>query len=571
MPKPGLLDQPRSVTADGGLARRLVFVLTIAVCLWLAFVPVVYLIRGAFFPDNNFSLAAFQRTTEAFRFGELVWNSAVFSIGSMIVSVTVGVAIALALERTDIPFRGAILFGALSPLFIPAILYTISWVFLASPGTGLINVFFQNMLGASPLNVFTMTGMIFVQGMDNAPLVVLLMMVAFRTSDPALEEAALMSGATKREVVRKVTLPVAAPAILAAALITLIRNLESFETPAILGIGGGTWVFTTRIWRVLHHFPSDYGQAGVLSVVLLLIAVAVVYLHHRMGAQGAKYQSISGKGFRPRKLPLGKWRLPVLAALLAYVFVSVVLPLFIMVYASTQAFYAPPTLERIGNASLTQYQALFADPQTVRAFRNSLLLGVGAATLLMTLTASAGYLVVRTKIRGRWLLDLLTLSPLALPGIVIGVAVLFIYLRFPLPVYGTLWILLSAYLTKFLPYAMRYSVAGLMKVGTELEESATMSGATWTETFRKVIFPLLAPGLIAGWLYVFMMSMRELSASLLVYSPGTEVIAVQIWELWENAAFTRLSALGVVLIGIILVVGIAAQRLGSRFGVTYDG
>jgi iron(III) transport system permease protein len=276
---------------------------------------------------------------------------------------------------------------------------------------------------------------------------------------------------------------------------------------------------------------------------------------------------VTGKGFRPRPVRLGAWRLPALAAVLAYVAVAAVLPLLVLLYVSTQPFYSSLSLEGLSQMSLESYRQLLGDEQVLGAARNSLLLGVGCATAVMLSMAVVSWLLVRTRIRGRWLVDGLAFLPIAIPGLVLGVALLIIYLRAPVPVYGTLWILFIAYFTRFMPYGIRSSSISMAQVGRELEESAQVCGASWWSTFRRVLLPLMLPGLVAGWIYIMLVSLRELSTSILLYSPGNEVLSIVIWERYENGAFPELAALGMLMVLVTGALAAAAYRLSVKRGI----
>jgi iron(III) transport system permease protein len=439
------------------------------------------------------------------------------------------------------------------------VLYTISWIFLASPRSGFLNQL------PGTFDVFSLAGMILVEGLHLTPLVFLLLAAAFRSVDPALEESALVSSASLPALVRRVTLPLVRPALYAACFIVLVRALEGFEVPALLGIPAHRWVFTSRIWRALTTYPSDFGSAGAYSVSLLVLTALGVFLLSRLSPRGPALQTLTGRGPRARPLPLGRWRIPVTAAIVVYLVVAVVLPLLMLLYVSTQPFYSTPTVHRLSLTTLSAYSAL-AHTGTLHALRNSLVVCAGAATAVVALTAVAAWLSVRTRTRGRWLVDALASLPIAVPGVVLGAALLFLYLRVSLPVYGTLWILFIAYLTRFLPYGMRYASVSLAQIARELEEAAEVSGASRWQTLRRVLLPLAAPGLVAGWLLIMTVSLRELSSSLLLYSPGNEVLSVRIWLLYQGGQLPELAALGVVLVlGLTLLTALAFlcwQRLG---------
>jgi iron(III) transport system permease protein len=570
MPTDGPPPKPRRMAFDWSKLRdpkTLIIVAIVLIIGYLSLVPLLYLLWGTFFDAEGLTTAAFERAYGTTGLGELVYNSVVFATGATLVSVIVGTGLAFLTERTDVPFKKIVFAGALIPLIIPGILYTIAWIFLASPRIGLINRLLEPLFGPGTFDVFTLTGMIVVQGMDNAPLVFLLMVATFRSMDPSLEESALMSGASLSHVFRKVTLPLAKPSLFAAFLIMGVKNIEAFETPALLGMPKGIWVFTSRIWRVLSQHPADYGQAGAYAVSLLLITSVGIWFQTRYSKRGKQFQTVTGKGFRPRPMPLGRWRTAMGTGLMVYFTIAILLPAFILIYMSTQPYYSVPSIESLTNPTLDNYRYIFQHDQTMRSFRNSFVLGIGAATLVMFGTAIASWLVIRTKLPGRWLVDNLAFVPLVIPGLVLGVALLFVYLRFPIAIYGTMFILLISYVTRYMPYGMRYASTSMYQIGGELEESAQVSGASWWQTFRRINLPLLVPGLMAGWIYIVMTSVRELSSSILLYSPGNEVLAVMIWEQYENGQFTELAALGTMMIVALVVLVYLAQRLGANIGV----
>jgi iron(III) transport system permease protein len=377
-----------------------------------------------------------------------------------------------------------------------------------------------------------------------------------------------MSGASLPTVFRRITVPLARPALYAAILIMVVRTLESFEVPAVVGMNNHIWVFTSRIWRALDQLPPSYSTAGAYAMSLLVLTSVGVLWHSRLAKRARAFQTVTGKGFRPRPVALGAWRWPATGLIGLYFLIGVVLPVLTLAYASTQPFYSPPSHYTLTHMSLENYTHVIHDPTVVHAFKNSLVLGLATATAIMLLAAVASWLVVRTKLRGRSLVDNLAFIPLVVPGLVLGVALLAIYLRTPwLPVYGTLWILFIAYLTRYMPYGMRYAATSMFQIGRELEESALMSGAGWLQTFRRIVLPLLVPGFVAGWIYIFVVSFRELGSSVLLYSPGREVLSIAIWQQWNDGLLPELAALGVMLVGFLVVLVAIAYKLGARIGV----
>jgi iron(III) transport system permease protein len=539
----------------------------ILVIAYLALVPLVYLLWRTFIKDGQPTLDFFRAAYSTYGLGEMLQNSLWFAFGSTVVAVSLGTVLAYLVVRTDLPAKPLFFAAALVPLVIPGVLYSIAWIWLASPRSGALNSALEPIFGPAALDIFSLGGMIAVEGLHLAPLVFLLMAAAFRSLDPALEESARMSGAGIVSTFLRVTLPLVWPALSASILIISVRAIEAFEVPALIGLPDGTWVFNSRIWRSLSAYPPDFGQAGAYSLTLLALTAGGVLLHLRFSRRARSYQTVTGKGFRPSPVPLGRWRWAVASASAAYLAIAALLPMLILVYVSLQPFYSSPSLDGLKSMTFEQYASTLENEQTLRAFENSLLLGVGSATAVMLCMAVAAWVVVRTETRGRWLIDALAFLPIAIPGLVLGVALLFVYLRIPIPVYGTLWILFIAYFTRYMPYGMRTASISMVQIARELEESAHASGASWWQTFRRIIAPLLVPGLVAGWIYILIVSLRELSSSILLYSPGDEVLAIAIFEQYENGRFPEVAALGVLMVLVISALTALAYRLGARVGV----
>jgi iron(III) transport system permease protein len=549
-------------------ARNLIVVIVAAVIAYLALVPLGFLLWQTFIHNGHLSVASFRDAYATVGIGTMLYNSLAFAIGSTVLAIVIGTVLAYLIVRTDVPGKPLMIAASVVPLIIPGILHSITWTFLLDPRNGILNTYVIEKLGLHAFNLYSIPGMVFIEGLHLSPLVFLLMVASFRSMDPSLEESAVMSGAPLWKVFLRVTMPLARPALYAAILIMVVRGLESFEVPAVIGLRGRIFVFTSLIYEALHALNPDYAGAGALSISLLALTSFGVWWHSRLSRRARGFQTVTGKGFRSRPMPLGRWRWPATGLILFYFLIAIALPLLTLLYASTQAFYSPPTRTTLSHMSLSNYPAAFHDPLVQHAAVNSLILGVAAATGVMLLCAVASWVVVRTTLPGRWLIDNLAFSPLIIPGLVLGVSLLTVYLRTPwFPIYDTLWILLIAYLTRYLPYGMRYASTSMFQIGRELEESAQMSGAGWLQSFRRVVLPLLMPGFVAGWIYIFVVSFRELGSSLLLYSPGHEVLSIAIWEQWSNGQLPELAALGVMLIGFLVVCVSIAYKLGARIGV----
>jgi iron(III) transport system permease protein len=556
-------------------AKWLLIGAPVALVIWLALVPLAFLLwqsvltpqtasAPAQFTLDNFRTAYFSADT-----ARLFLNSVQFSAGSALLALVVGTTLAFLNERTNTPFKTLFFALAIIPLVIPGILFTVSWIMLASPKIGIINLALQGLFATNAVfvNIYTMAGMIFVDGLHYSPMAFLLMTAAFRAMDPSLEESAMMSGASVPQIARRITLKLAWPAAFGALLILFVRSIESFEVPALLGLPVGIHVYTSSIYQAIHEYPSQIGLAAAYAVTLLLVTSLGIYAQARLSSQGAKYATVTGKGFRPRTIDLGNWRYFTAGLFILYFIVIVLLPFLVLVWSSLQKFYSAPSWAALSRVSFDSYRTVLDTPQFAQTVWNSLVLAISTAIVVMLVSAVISWIVVRTRLPGRWMLDNLASLPLVFPGLVLGLAIMVCYLTLDIGVYGTLWIMFIAYVTRFLPYGMRYSSGSMLQIHKELEESAAMSGATWGLTFRRVVLPLLKPGLLAGFIYVMIVSIRELSSSILLYSPGTEVVSIMIWELWQNGQYVELSALGVMLIVLLFVLVLLAQFAGRRFGI----
>ena len=547
----------------------------VALVAYLALIPLGFLLWQSFFTPHTaakpavFTFGNYAAAYTSVQTAKLFVNSLLFAAGTAAFSLIVGTALAWMNERTNTPFKRLFFGLALVPLIIPGILFTISWIMLASPKIGIFNLMLQHWFGTSYVffNVYTMWGMIWVDGLHYSPMAFLLMTAAFRSMDPALEESAAMSGANLWQVVWRITLALSWPAIFAILLILFVRAIESFEVPALLGMPAGIFVFTSAIYEAIHRYPSQIGLAASYGVTLLLLTSAGVWFQSRLSSSGQRYSTVTGKGFRPRRIDLGRWRYLTAAIFVVYFLLIVAAPLLVLLWSSVQKYYSVPSMAALANLTLDPYRFILGHPTFARAIWNSLLLCLGSATIIMLVTAVICWIVVKTRIPGRWLLDNLASLPIVFPGLVLGLSIMVFYLNVDAGIYGTIWILLIAYVTRFMPYGIRYNTASMLQIHKELEESAAMSGASWGATFVRVVLPLLKPGLVAGWIYVAIVSLRELSSSILLYSPGTEVVSIMIWELWENGQYVELSALGVMLIVLLFALVMLAQFAGSRFGV----
>lgn len=543
--------------------------------LYLAGVPLLMLLYGSIRsapigePGATFTLQNYVKAYFDKEFYFLFLNSIYYGVGTCIVTFLIGTYLAWVSERTNTPFKKLFLVMALIPFIIPGILSTISWILLLSPKIGLINLVIKELLGleSAPFNIYSMWGMIWAESIHLYPLVFLLMSAAFRNMDTSLEEAALTAGSSTFTTFRKVTLPLMRPAMFSVLLVIFIRGIEAFEVPALVGVPAKISVFTTKIFLAIHQFPSDFGLAGAYAVTLLLISTTGVLIYGRITRKEERYATVTGKGYRPRVIDLGGWKYVTCAISFLIFLLAVILPVFVLLWSSFIPYYGVPSRELMAKMTWANFHYILNYPLALTAFKNSFYLSVGSATLVMLLTSIIAWITVKTKLPGRALLDNMTFIPIAMPGIVLGVSLIWVYLTLPIPIYGTIWVLLLAYITKFMPYGIRAASASMIQINKELEEASLTAGGTWFQTFRKVILPLLMPGFTAGWIYISIIALRELSTSILLYSYNSTVLSIMAFDLWEGGQYTYVCALGVLMVLLLLVMAFTARKLGAKIGI----
>jgi iron(III) transport system permease protein len=498
----------------------------------------------------------------------LAANTLAFALGSCVLSLLVGGALAWIVERTNTPLRRLGYAAAFMAFALPYILYTIAWLLLLGKG-GPINAALMALTGsAEPLiNVYSLWGMILVEGFLWSPLVFLMLAAVFRSMDPALEEAALMSGAGLWRTAFHISFRLALPGIAAVVLLVFIRALEAFDIPALVGMPGNVHVLTTLVYQDTRRTPPNYGEASAFGVLLMLVVLACLYYYSRLTRASERFQTVTGKGYRPRPTDLGRWRYFTSAFVLGYFALVMIAPLLLVIWASLMPFYRRPGIEALASMTTKNFVTVLSYPNFAEAIRNTVLLGIGAATVVMTLMALTAWISLRGGSRLRGLLDPLASLPLVFPGIVLGLATLRLYLVVPIPVYATLWILLIAYATRYMPYGMRYCHAGLVQIHRELEEAAYVSGASWWTTFRRVLLPLLSPAFWAGWIFVFLLSAKELAMSVLLAGPQSQVVSVMMFDLWNNGQVVEVAAFGVVWSALLALIAGGFFILARRYGL----
>jgi iron(III) transport system permease protein len=521
------------------------------------------------FLELSFTTANYFRAFAIREFWEASLNTFYFASVSTLFSFVLGTFLAWTVVRTNTPLAQLIGMITLGRIIIPGVIITISWILLASPSIGILNYFISETTGVRRfLNIYSFWGMVWVQSLEMAPLAYLLMSAAFQSTDPRLEEASAIAGAGAWSTFYRVSLPLILPATAASALLLFIQTVESFEVPLLLGGRARVPVYTTEVYFNTARTPTDWGLASTYSMMLLVLSMALLFVYFRLVRHTERYQTITGKDFKPRRIDLGAWRYLTCGLSVLLVFLITGLPFIMMLYASLMPRFQPTTLEAFRDVTLVNYRNLLADwNYSVRPLWNSTLLGVGSASVVMLLVAAISYFVNKSRVRGRKILDFLGFAPIALPSVVLGTAFLWFYLLVPLPIIGSLSIIGLAYLTRYMPYALRFVSTSMVQIHTELEEAAAVAGGTWWKNLYRIYLPLLRPGLMAGWFWVMVHAYRELTIALMLARSRNRTAAVIIFDLWSNGSFPQLSAFGVLMFVILIVLVSVGQTVGKRFGV----
>jgi iron(III) transport system permease protein len=493
-----------------------------------------------------------------------------------VISTVGGLALAVVfawlVERTDMPFRGLAWTAVLLPLAIPGVLFALSWMLLLAPRMGLINIATRGLLGLAgvsleegPFNIQSLWGIIYLSWMRGVSTIFLMIVGAFRLMDPALEEAARLSGSAPKTVLRRVTLPLLMPALSAATIYSFVSHLESFEAPLTVGLAAGIFVLSTLIYfTARYHVPVDYGLSAAYAVFFMAIMTALSFFYTRMIRKGERFAVIRGRGFHPVRYALGRWRYPALALFGIYFFLTVLCPLFVLIWASIMPYYVAPSLDAIKMVSFDHYLNVATAPRFFHDLVNTVVMAVGAGIVTMLIALLISWLVVRLKHPAGLALDSLTFISYAIPGVVVALAMIFVYLQpafRPLGIYGSIWIIVLGLATQYLAFATRATNAGLLQIHQELEEAGSVSGASRLRTIWKITTPLLMPSLVAGWVWVVAHSLRTFSVPLVLASENNEVLSVWIWIYWQAGRIPEAAAIGVMLIVLTALLGLAARKL----------
>ena len=537
---------------------------------YLALSPTLMLLYGSFLSKplgvpGIFTLKHYIRAYSDPVTYKLLLNSFIFAAGSSVLATTLAAVIAWITVRTNAPFRKIFQLTAIVPNIFPPVMLAVAWGALLSPRTGLLNRLAMQLfgLGEAPLNIYSLWGMIFVEGLITTPLAFLIVSASLYSMDPSLEESARVAGSSNLQIARRITLPIVRPALLASLTLNFVRAIESFDTPAIIALPARIEVFTTKIYReAIGAFPPNQNIAATYAVSLLLISMVFVYAYRRLTARSERYVTVTGRGYRPMIIELGKWRYAASAIAALILLLIVVLPFVVLLFVSLVSYLHVPGEKTWELLTLDHYRSNLTDSRTYRALQNSLILAIGGATLCMLLASVTAYMTTKTKTAGRSVIEALTFIPWAFPGTALAIGLLWTYVYVPLPIYGTLWILLIGYITRFLPYGLRTMTSTVVQLHDDLPAASMTCGAGFWATFHRIILPLLRPGFIAGWIILATIYLREFSTSIFLYSPGSEPVGPLLYHFYVDGNLGPMCSLGVIVSVICLVLIVIARRIG---------
>jgi len=524
----------------------------------LVLYPIITMLVQIFIVEGQLGLDAVRQALNEPRLGEVILNTAIFTGLSALAAFVVAALFAWLAERTNIGWVGVMRILPILPLFVPPIAGAIGWVFLLAPNAGFINVLIRWLTGSElqrgPLDIYSLWGMILVSVIYMVPVGYLVISAGLRNLDSSMEEASRVSGAGPVRTLWGVTLPLVTPALAGAAFIIGIFSLGLFSVPVVIGTGAGIDVLTVRIYRLVHGlYPPRTDVALVLGIFLLAV-VQIGLLLQWLATRSGRFGAIGGRSTYQSRIDLGAWRGVARTGVGLYLGGAIVLPLLGLAIVSLQNYWTPNI--DLGQLSFRNYrEALFDNIRTAQSIRNSFLISAAGATIGILLAAAMSYGSQRMLVRWRGVISWVAALPASVPHVVIGLAFLVAFSQGPIVLYGTASLLLLAYVIIYLPQSMTTANGALQQIGTDLEEAARIGGATQIRTFRTIIFPLMLPGLLAGWVILFVLMIFELNASSLLSTTGNRVVGAEILNIWEEAHFPILAAfsLTITLLGTIVI------------------
>jgi iron(III) transport system permease protein len=567
-------------TGIDGVAKTVILGSIATVVVLLTVIPLAFLLwtsvwdgyPGQFsgtFTVENFVAVYLQ---DAFDIPDLVVTTLIVAVGMTLVSGVFGLTFAWLFVRTNLPTKSAMELVLISPYAVPGYIYAIMYIATYGPRNGLVSTFLEDSFGITtmPIDIFSPWGIAFVAGINGVTSFYLLTAPALQDMDPAFEEVGRIHGAGIFKTIRSVSLPLIKPAVLSAAFVTFLYGLGEFSVVAMLRSRKGVDVYSTAVWSAVNlQAPPEYGQAAALSLSLLLVTVVLVWYYRKVTARKEEFMTVRGRGYQPRKWDLGKWRWPIAIALWVVLFVIWILPILVMILASLHGQWLGQI--NLSELTLTHYAQALEEQRLRHAFENSVLVAVAGATIGTVIVVGLAYYTERTKGRFRGLVDFLSLTPLAVPGIIMGVSFLFAFLWFGklhdvVDLYGTLWIIIIGSIVVFIPFSSRIAVGNIVQIHSELEESARIFGASWLQQMREIFLPLFKNTAAVLWFYLAIHIFQLLAVAMMTYTPDTVVLPVELFNFYsERANIELVSAISVLFISMAMLTVLAFRLTGITF------
>lgn len=545
--------------------RQMIFLVAVLLLLFLVALPLSLLFFKSFVRDGVLTMANYVEVFSEPKNYAPLWNTVKLGLWTVLLATALGLPLGWLVARTDLPGRRWLETLCLLPYMLPPFIGAIAWTQLLAPRVGYLNKLWTMITGlrSSLFNIYSFEGIVWVLGMYTFPFVFLTVRGALERMNPSLEEVARISGAGKLRVLKDITIPLVMPSILAGMILSFLYSISNFGVPALIGMRARVFVITTQIFRYIYQRADFSGirLATALSVLLVGVAGLVLALNRWVLSRQHGAAIISGKSVRPTIVELGRWRHPIAVGVHLLMAFLVLAPLVSVLLSSFLKAWGLPI--RWENLTFRNYAYILFDYDlTKRAILNSLLLAVSAATVTTLVGGILAYITTKTRIKGRQALDFLSTLPHSIPGTVVALAMILAWSgQFKINLYNTFWIILVAYITRYLFYSFRNISAALVQIHPSLEEAARISGAGWLQNFRDIVVPLIKPGLIAGWLLVFMPTLRELTVSILLYGPKTPTISVAVFELQDAGYYHIAAALSVIIVAVLLVCNYVARKL----------
>lgn len=550
------------------LERILLWTIVVAIVLVTA-LPLVYLAWESITtagPGTDLTKAWYERVLTDRTIRHVLLNTIILVLASVALATVIGVSLAFVTARTDIPFPRIIGIIAFAPLLVPPFMLAVGWLMLASPQIGLFNDLLSALSIPFRINIFTVSGVVWVTALYLVPYIYIIASAGFATGSTALEEAARISGASRKLVFWRISTRLNAPSILAAVMLASVLAAENFIIPTILGGQSHFEVLSTAIWNNMNGYPANTGLAAAEGFLLTVFGLAVLVVQRRALAKGSR-ATLSEKGIRTDAWTLGRWRYIALIPIVLYGLFAVILPVLAIVVVSFLPYWT--TDLNVKNATFSNYSYIVNDYPLLReGLANTLLLAIGGATIIVFLSLILAWAVFRTRGAMRQIVAYSTALPLGIPGIAFGLGVLLAATELAPALYGTFFILMIAYVAGYLPMGMQPISGGIQQMGKELEDSARISGASWARTLRSITLPLVRPSLLAAWILLYVLLLRDISRTILLYTPKTVTISIGLFDLQGEGYYPRLAAYSVIFLALGLVPLLLVQRLskGRRHG-----